>query len=411
MKSRLHEIWEEYRSEFWFGLGLLCLTVLSYWLGSYIPESVFENTINPMEYIGTFTVCFWGAYMSFAHLNQNKIRQSWAWVLVIWGVLTLTLFVMQYVLHIKMIGTDLSNPLYPLSVTIGNVIALLLFIYPTQVLCPGWLNWRRVGVLVLPMVAVGVADCFVAANLLPLILLFPGVIFILLCRHVRKYRQWCEDNFSSMEDIDAQWIVRYLMMLLIVGVAFYFIVFYYLPNRLFTQQWLLLMILLYTTERVLFRPDPWEKLKERTKDKGKGRRIKENGQGSEYKEALERWIKAEKPYLNPDFQLSDLHEVLPINRTYISHFINHEYGCSFYHWVNGLRIEEAKRMMVEKPDMLLQEVAERCGFSSRNVFTRAFTRAAGCSPSEWLALRMKSVSSAKVADEDCQTGFGMIIEN
>ena len=71
-----------------------------------------------------------------------------------------------------------------------------------------------------------VLNYFVEADLVKLIMIYPAVIFLLLCRHVRKYRQWCEDNFSTMDDIDVQWIVRYLTMLFIVGASFYFIVFW-----------------------------------------------------------------------------------------------------------------------------------------------------------------------------------------
>jgi AraC-like DNA-binding protein len=94
-------------------------------------------------------------------------------------------------------------------------------------------------------------------------------------------------------------------------------------------------------------------------------------------------METEKPYLNPDFRLNDLRQVLPLNRTYLSQLINTEYGCSFYQWVNRLRIEEAKRLMREQPDLKIQDIADRCGFSSRRVFSQIFTRETGTTPTEW----------------------------
>ena len=79
----------------------------------------------------------------------------------------------------------------------------------------------------------------------------------------------------------------------------------------------------------------------------------------------------------------DLRQVLPLNRSYLSQLINSEYGCSFYQWVNRLRIEEAKRLMREQPDLKIQDVADRCGFSSRRVFSQIFTRETGTTPTEW----------------------------
>ena len=149
---------------------------------------------------------------------------------------------------------------------------------------------------------------------------------------------------------------------------------------MFTQQWLFLLVLAYTTERVLYRPDPWKQLRSTTVDEQDDAAAPTN---ADYRAMLEAWLEQNKPYLNPDFQLIDLRQVLPLNRTYLSQFINTEYGCSFYQWVNGLRISEAKRLMTEQPELKMQDVAKQCGFSSRSVFTQVFTRETGVTPSEW----------------------------
>lgn len=378
--NTIHNLWLEYKSEFVFGVVLILLTVLSYWLAAYIPEQVFEDYINPIEYIGTSAVCFFGALLLLTHSEHNRLRMSWAAVLLVWGCVDVVIWAMRYILHIKMIGGTPSDPLFNASVTLGNTLAFMLFIYPTQVLCPGWLNWWRAVVLLLPMLVLGVVDHFVPVNLLPVIMIYPIIIFFTICRHIRKYRQWCEDNFSTLDDIDAQWIVRYLTMLALAGLAFYFIVFWYVPNRMFTQQWLFLLMFAYTTERVLYRPDPWKQLRSTAVAEQDDAAVPTN---TDYRAMLEAWLEQNKPYLNPDFQLIDLRQVLPLNRTYLSQFINAEYGCSFYQWVNGLRISEAKRLMTEQPELKMQDVAKRCGFSSRSVFTQVFTRETGVAPSEW----------------------------
>lgn len=378
--NTIHNLWLEYKSEFVFGVVLILLTVLSYWLGTFIPEPVFENYINPIQYIGTSAVCFFGALLLLTHSEHNRLRMSWAAVLLVWGSVDMVMWAMRYILHIKMIGGIQSDPLFNAGVTLGNTLAFLLFIYPTQVLRPGWLKWWRAVVLLLPMLVLGVVDHFVPVNLLPVIMIYPVIIFFTICRHIRKYRQWCEDNFSTLDDIDAQWIVRYLTMLALAGLAFYFIVFWYVPNRMFTQQWLFLLMFAYTTERVLYRPDPWKQLRSTAVDEQDDAAVPTN---TDYRAMLEAWLEQDKPYLNPDFQLIDLRKVLPLNRTYLSQFINTEYGCSFYQWVNGLRISEAKRLMTEQPELKMQDVAKRCGFSSRSVFTQVFTRETGVTPSEW----------------------------
>ena len=160
----------------------------------------------------------------------------------------------------------------------------------------------------------------------------------------------------------------------------------------FTQQWLLLMMLIYSTEQILFRPDPW-KMMRRYATSNLSDEIEENEEDThadatmqfdpEYREILDKWMAEEKPYTNPEFRLLDLRQVLPLNRTYLSTFINATYGCNFYQFVTNYRIEEAKRLMTEHPEMQSQEVSERSGFSSPTVFSRVFSREVGVSPRDW----------------------------
>lgn len=386
MKKWMRDIWLDYKSEVLFGLVLLGLVMLSFWLGTFIPERIFEEYINPFEYVATMAVCFFGALLLFLHGEQNTLRRSWAIVLFAWGCIAVLALGARLILGIKAVGSTPDDPLFNASVTLGNLLAFMLFIYPTNVLRPGWLNWYRGMLLLLPMIVLGVVDFFVPANLLPVIMIYPVVLFLTLCRHIRKYRQWCEDNFSTLDDIDVQWIVRYLTMLAILGLSFYFIVFWYVPNRMFTQQWMFLLIFIYTTERLLYRPDPWKMVRSTAveEEEEEKEEVKEvNPANSAYRATLEEWLEKEKPYLNSDFQLTDLRQVLPMNRTYLSQFINAEYGCSFYHWVSGLRIAEAKRLLTENPEIKMRDLAQQCGFSSPTVFSRVFIRETGITPSEW----------------------------
>lgn len=385
MQLNLREIWSNYRAEVVFGVVLAAVMVLSYWLATYIPENIFETIINPIEYAATTTVCFYGGWVMMQHHEGMIIRKSWAAVLFIWGCIDLTLIILRFGLHISAIGSTPDNPLYNASVTLGNILAWMLFIYPAQALRPGWLTWWRALLFVAPAALIGILDYCVGADLLLIIMIYPLIIFLAICTHIRKYRMWCESNFSSMERIDVQWIVRYLIILALLGISFYFICFWHVPNRMFTQQWMLFFILAYGTEQILFRKDPWEgvtaeSVKELSDD---GIDEIELTDKADNQRKLEEWLTTEKPYLNPDFKLIDLREVLPMNRTYLSQFINAIYGCSFYQFVNRYRIEEAKQLMRDYPELRLADVATRSGFSSREVFSRTFTTETGVTPGEW----------------------------
>lgn len=272
---------------------------------------------------------------------------------------------------------------------LGNLLGWVLLLYPAEALRPGWMNLKRALLQILPMCLLVALDYVVPANLQPVIALYPFVLISLLISHVRAYETWCEENFSTLEDIDVAWIMRYLVMMILVGVVYMFICLSHSHTRGFTQQWLVVLMFIYSTEQILFRRDPWALLRqaEEAEESEEAPAAPEKPSTEEtnaaYRKTLEEWMDREKPYRNPDFKLLDLAQVLPLNRTYLSQFIHREYDCSFYQFVNRYRIEEAKRLKRENPAMKILEASVRCGFSSPTVFSRTFTDIVGISPREW----------------------------
>jgi AraC-like DNA-binding protein len=228
------------------------------------------------------------------------------------------------------------------------------------------------------------ADYLLPVDLRILIGLYPVGLLVEFFAHMRKYNKWCEDNFSSMDDIDAQWITRYIIMLVVVEALQFWNCLSDEPTRFFTQELFFIFMVAYTTERVLFRPDPWKLMRSTAPEEAAAEEEPSEQPFAAYRATLEEWMEQEKPYVNPDFQLMDLREVLPLNRTYLSQLINTEYGCSFFHWVNGYRTNEAKRLLRESPDLPMQDVSKQCGFSSPTVFARVFARETGLLPREWV---------------------------
>ena len=261
----------------------------------------------------------------------------------------------------------------------GDLLAWLILAYPSELLHPGWLTWKNSLKRLLPVVVLGVIDMMVPWDLRWLLALVPVVWVAMLFRHLHDYRRYAEENYGSVEQTDEKWVIRYLLMVLVLGVSYTYLCFSNEPTRLFTQQWLMLFVTIYTNDQVIFRAKPWIENAEEEEE------VTEIAPNAEYRAKLEQWMETEKPYTNPEFRLNDLRQVLPLNRTYLSQLINAEYGCTFYQFVTNYRIEEAKRLMKEKPDLKMQDIAEQSGFSSPVVFSRIFTRETGMTPREWSA--------------------------
>ena len=357
---------------------LSVLLLASTFLSRLIPEDFFDSFLNPALSFAFALICFFGAILCLRHLDDNRIRKVWAIILILWGILELVMVALfKTAYNPFQVGNELMESS---SMLLACVFAWMLLIYPSVSIRPGKYNWRYGAMYLLPLLVLGAVDYLLPIDLRILIALYPIGLMIVIFLNIRKYRQWCEENFSTLDDIDAQWIARYMVMVMLSGLVFYYLCVSDDPARAFTQQWYLMFVLGYTTDQVLHRPDPWERLRSTAVEEEKE---ETNPANAAYRATLEAWLEKEKPYLNPDFQLTDLRQVLPLNRTYLSQLINAQYGCSFYQWVNDLRIKEAKRLMTEQPEMTIEEVSKQCGFSYRRNFSRTFVEITGMTPSEW----------------------------
>ena len=388
-KNALRELYHNYKGEALFFVVLAVCIVLSHRFSRYIPVELFDKVVTPVQNGLALTFCFVGAWLMFTHSEGIRVRKIWGCTLLTWG-LAGGLFLLTDLFFGTTIYELGSGALTSFDLLIGNLMGWMYLLYPTETLRPGWLNVRRSLIQLLPRCALVGLNYLLPVDLRPLIALFPAALGIMLLFHIRAYRQWCEENYSSMDYIDVQWVMRYLIMLVLIGCSYVYMYVSTNPMRSFTQQWLLLLFLVYSTEQILFRRDPWQALRTAEEVQPELARTPSSEPVSidpsthaEERRQLEAWMETAKPYHSPDFRLMDLNEVLPMNRTYLSQLINTEYGCTFYHFANHYRVEEAKRLLSERPFLTMQEVASLTGFSSRIVFSNAFTKETGLSPREW----------------------------
>ena len=378
----------DYKSELVFMLVVTVIVGASTYLSQFIPDKWFDVVITPATNVSTFTVGFLGAWVIFRHSEGLLIRRLWGYALLAWAISDLAYLVCYVVFPLQVMNMGAAQ-LTTYELLLGNLLGWVLVLYPTETIRPGWLKPKTIAWQLLPMIALVALDYVVPFTLRPVIALYPFVLLFITLSHIRSYRIWCENNYSSMEHIDVQWIIRYCFMLILVGANYVYMCTGHGHNRAFTQQWFIVFMLGYSTEQILFRRNPWEMVHS-TEDSSSETDVPEpddaptsDEAAMTNRQALEQWMEHDKPYLNPDFRLIDMQQVLPMNRTYLSQFIHAEYNCSFYQFVGHYRVEEAKRMMREHPDMKIATVATRCGFSSPVVFTRIFSAFTGKTPSEW----------------------------
>lgn len=95
----------------------------------------------------------------------------------------------------------------------------------------------------------------------------------------------------------------------------------------------------------------------------------------------------EQAYLDPNMTMEEMASRIGTNRTYISRIVNMKYGVSFREYLNTLRIEHAKKLLMSEPNSSMVSISGRCGFYGANQFIRKFREMEGVTPTVWRASR------------------------
>ena len=103
---------------------------------------------------------------------------------------------------------------------------------------------------------------------------------------------------------------------------------------------------------------------------------------TEFIEKVDNWIKTDG-YVQQGLTIKELSKILYTNRTYLSAYIKTTYKMTFREWITGLRLEYAKNMLKEHPEINIQKLAESSGFLSRSNFIKLFSEKEGCTPAKW----------------------------
>lgn len=97
---------------------------------------------------------------------------------------------------------------------------------------------------------------------------------------------------------------------------------------------------------------------------------------------INQWV-SNKGFINKGITIAILSKELMTNRCYLSTYINTRTGKTFREWINQLRIEEAKTLMRQNPNITVNDIAQKTGFTDKSHFIRQFSNLTGASPKEW----------------------------
>lgn len=103
---------------------------------------------------------------------------------------------------------------------------------------------------------------------------------------------------------------------------------------------------------------------------------------TEFIEKVDNWIKTDG-YVQQGLTIKELSKILYTNRTYLSAYIKTTYKMTFREWITSLRLEYAKNILKEHPEINIQKLAESSGFLSQSNFIKLFSEKEECTPAKW----------------------------
>lgn len=109
-----------------------------------------------------------------------------------------------------------------------------------------------------------------------------------------------------------------------------------------------------------------------------------------YKFKLTEVMQNEKPYLDCELSLVKLASCVQLSSHTLSYVLNKGFDENFYQFVNRYRIEEAKKLLLDrsKSNLNLVGIAFEVGFNSKTVFNTTFKKMTNCTPTEFKRLHL-----------------------
>jgi AraC-like DNA-binding protein len=128
------------------------------------------------------------------------------------------------------------------------------------------------------------------------------------------------------------------------------------------------------------------KLKPKKVDGVKSPMIVEENPFSELADAIQVFLDEKKPYLNPDFAISDIYNALKVPKLHVSYCINSILDTKFSKLKSELRVKHAIGLLEQglNSTLTIEAIGEQSGFKTRSNFYTAFKEVTGYNPTEFL---------------------------
>lgn len=213
---------------------------------------------------------------------------------------------------------------------------------------------------------------------------------------LRQYRIKLKNVYSSIEHINLSWlnfvlfgfivwkslVIIELVLWNVTGNDYVFVL--YITAEVVFLIFVALMVL-----RGLKQPQIFSGITENQSKQKYEKTLLSDAAKEDYKKKLLRYMKTQRPYLDPSLSLQDLAERASIPPHHLSQILNSCLNQNYFDFINSCRIKESKRLLSEQVSnkKTILEILYDTGFNSKSVFNSAFKKHTGMTPTQFKNLQ------------------------
>ena len=370
------------------GVGSTILAVLLMLIK--IPQSDYSSRLinSKLAIVVSFLIC---SFMMFFTMSQYGKPEIWDWemftMLAIYVVVHFSTSIISYSMMSLLKAEQHRHRMFVPGLFVSAVIAvMLLSAYKSEDTTYFW------GMCVVALTA----------------FLIQSVTYIVYFDKAYKHSlKELENYYDEDESHKIKWVrFCYIISMLtnifiLVYLCFYWFLDYKMAVAALYTVWYLVYMLYLTSNFISFigshklvldafahRALTGQDIRQRRVER-KAARTNESGEESlndkeaaRLERALQKWVD-EKNYRKYDMSREEIASQLKTSKEFLHHYFLNRLGVDFKTWRTQLRIEDAKKMLLEDKKISTNLVGEMCGFSDRSNFHRQFVKIVGCSPREW----------------------------
>lgn len=201
---------------------------------------------------------------------------------------------------------------------------------------------------------------------------------VLFIRIPNKYQRELNEEYSNVENFSINWLKWFNASFVAIGLL---CISFYMFNPFQKDNDFFLILFLFSISAFIWVLGIWSfkqkkpevafaSISEINTEEHDSLKIKEE----ELAKSLLAYFEKEKPYLQPDLNLTTVSKVIGTNRTYLSAVINSTFDVNFNVFVNQFRIRYVEDYLKQHPKTSKDELVNIGGFGSVSSLKRALNK-------------------------------------